>query len=432
MNGISFFGKSDVGCVRKNNEDTFVVQHIWDQEHLLAVVVDGVGGYEGGEVAAAIARDSIVEYLEKYPNGERLELLKQAVISANNRIVAERTRDEKLSHMSCVLTSVLIELAEFRVNMAHVGDTRLYQYAHGKLRKLSHDQSVVGYLEDNGMISEEEAMHHPQRNIITQDVGSARLEASDNEYVETASFPLVASSSLLLCSDGLSDLVCAARMRDVLSMDITAEEKTDTLIEDAKKAGGKDNVTVVVVDVALENGVSVPAEKENIAEEADAPASPASPAAAADSAAAQQQSQAAMQPAEHSIQVPEKKRIPRMVYILVACALIAGVAVGFVFSGLLDDDTVAPAAQQEQGSETPAALPSDSCAVDSASALNAKALAADSLAAAAPAVDVQQEKTAETAENANAPEPGETPPAQAGEKQEVEEETVIEEEIIEE
>ena len=100
MDGISFFGNSDMGCVRTNNEDTFVVQNVWDSEHLLAVVVDGVGGYEGGEVAAAIARDTIVEYLGKYPNGERLELLKQAVVNANSKVLAERSNNAKLADMS--------------------------------------------------------------------------------------------------------------------------------------------------------------------------------------------------------------------------------------------------------------------------------------------------------------------------------------------
>ena len=231
MKGISFFGNTDMGCVRKNNEDTFVVRNIWDDGHLLAVVVDGVGGYEGGEVAAAIARDTIVEYLGKYPNGERLELLKQAVISANDKVLEGKSKSEELSGMSCVLTAILVEVADLRVNMVHVGDTRLYQYAYGKLRKLSHDQSVVGYLEDNGLISEEEAMLHPQRNVISHYVGSEEFKEEGDEYVETSSFPLVPTSTLMLCSDGLSDLVPSDRISSVLSMTVSPEEKVNILID---------------------------------------------------------------------------------------------------------------------------------------------------------------------------------------------------------
>ncbi|MDE5639688.1 MAG: protein phosphatase 2C domain-containing protein, partial [Odoribacter sp.] len=86
MGAVRFYGNTDMGKIRTNNEDAYIAQHIWDEDHVLAVAIDGVGGYEGGEVAAALARKCIVEYLEKYPNGERLELLKQAVVSANNTI----------------------------------------------------------------------------------------------------------------------------------------------------------------------------------------------------------------------------------------------------------------------------------------------------------------------------------------------------------
>jgi serine/threonine protein phosphatase PrpC len=327
MDGISFFGNTDLGCVRKNNEDTFAVQRIWDEDHILAVVVDGVGGYEGGEVAAAIARDSIVAYLEKYPDGERLDMLKHAVISANNNIFSERKLSDRLGSMSCVLTAVLVEVAERRVNMAHVGDTRLYQYAYGKLHKLSHDQSVVGYLEDNGLISEEEAMLHPQRNIISRDVGSSHLNGSDSEYVETASFPLAPVSSLMLCSDGLTDLVNSARLGEVLSMDMPSEEKVATLIDDAKSLGGKDNVTVVVLDFSL----AAPDERQvagtapDVHEEEPAP----------------QTGTCKDSVAEHSAVAVEKKGGLRK-YLFPALGFFAGVAAGFALSFCFNRGDAAP------------------------------------------------------------------------------------------
>ena len=242
-----------MGKIRTNNEDAYIVQHIWDDDHILAVAIDGVGGYEGGEVAAALARKSIIEYLESYPNGERLELLKQAVVSANNTIFSERKNMQQYANMSCVLTAALIELKDRRINMAHVGDTRLYQFANGVLTKLSHDHSLVGYREEIGELTEEEAMKHPQRNIIGRDVGSRRLENGDNDYVEVSTFPLLSQSMLLLCSDGLCDMLTSAQMSSILQTDRRVEDKAAALIDAANAAGGKDNVTIVLIDFDMDD-----------------------------------------------------------------------------------------------------------------------------------------------------------------------------------
>lgn len=248
MRTITFFGNTDMGQIRSNNEDAFIAQYIWDKKHILAVAIDGVGGYEGGEIAASLAQKSIIEYLESYSNGERLELLKQAVIFANNRIYSERKNLPQYSSMSCVLTAVLVETESRRINMAHIGDTRLYQYANGEIVKLSHDHSLVGYREEIGELTEEEAMKHPQRNVIGRDVGSQFLESSGNDYIEVESFPLIPNSILLLCSDGLCDMITSEQMRIELEKEIPIKEKVDNLINEANKAGGKDNVTVVIVE----------------------------------------------------------------------------------------------------------------------------------------------------------------------------------------
>lgn len=248
MRTITFFGNTDMGQIRSNNEDAFIAQHIWDKKHILAVAIDGVGGYEGGEIAASLAQKSIIEYLESYSNGERLELLKQAVIFANNRIYSERKNMPQYSSMSCVLTAVLVETESKRINMAHIGDTRLYQYTNGEIVKLSHDHSLVGYREEIGELTEEEAMKHPQRNVIGRDVGSQFLESSGNDYIEVESFPLIPNSILLLCSDGLCDMITSEQMRIELEKEIPIKEKVDNLINEANKAGGKDNITVVLVE----------------------------------------------------------------------------------------------------------------------------------------------------------------------------------------
>lgn len=243
-----FAGNTNMGMIRTNNEDAFLAQYIWDENNILAVVIDGVGGYEGGEVASAIAQKTIVEYLENYANGERIDLLKQAVISANNSIYEERQKNPDISNMSCVLTAVIVELEQRRINMAHVGDTRLYQYHNDELVKLSHDHSPVGYREEIGELTEEEAMHHSQRNVISRDVGSQQIVGTDSELIEAQTFHLEPQSTLLMCSDGLCDMITSAQMKDILRKDASLEEKVNMLIDEANKAGGKDNVTVVLVD----------------------------------------------------------------------------------------------------------------------------------------------------------------------------------------
>ena len=264
VNGVSLTGLTDTGKIRTNNEDAYVAQYIWEGNDILAVVIDGVGGYEGGEVASDIARKSIVDYLTRYTNGERIDLLKQAVIHANNTIFAERKRQSGLENMSCVLTAVLIELEQRRVNMAHVGDTRLYQYAHGELIKLSHDHSLVGYREEIGDLTEEEAMRHPQRNVIGRDVGSTFLEENNRNYIEIETFPLLSHSILLLCSDGLYDMLTSEQIKEVLGQKMALNDKASALIKMSNDAGGQDNVTVVLVDTLYAGSESEACEKSTI------------------------------------------------------------------------------------------------------------------------------------------------------------------------
>ena len=248
---IKFYGQTDMGRQRTNNEDAFIAEQI-DDACVLAVVIDGVGGYEGGEVAAAIAQKEISRYLHEFKNGERLELLKQAVVCANNTIFERRQQDIARSNMSCVLTSALIDANRQMIDMVHVGDTRLYQYHHGELRKLSHDHSLIGYREEMGDLTEEQAMHHPQRNVISRDVGSAKHEITDRDFLESVEFPLLPNSIFLLCSDGLTDLVTSTQIVSILETNKPLELKAQSLINAANEAGGKDNVTVVLVAYVVE------------------------------------------------------------------------------------------------------------------------------------------------------------------------------------
>lgn len=249
---VVFYGNTDTGKRRTNNEDAFVVEWL-DDNSVLAIVIDGVGGYEGGEVAAEIAQREIPSYLREFNRGERLELLKQAVVCANNTIYDRRQFDKARPNMSCVLTLALVDISRNVIDMVHVGDTRLYQFHNGELSKLSHDHSFVGYCEEIGDLTEEEAMHHPRRNEISRSVGEERHGVNDQGFLEAVEFPLLPNTTFLLCSDGLTDLVTSAQISDILGKDISLEDKTKELINAANEAGGKDNVTVVLVAYQAED-----------------------------------------------------------------------------------------------------------------------------------------------------------------------------------
>ena len=246
MKEMKFYGETNMGMRRTNNEDAFVAQKIWNDRFILCIAIDGVGGYEGGEVAAQIAQDYIPKHLASVTNDNPLEALKEAVVEANNRICAERQRDSSRPNMACVLSAGIIELDNNVIDIVHVGDSRIYRYENGNLEKITHDHSLVGYREEIGELTEEEAMNHPQRNIIDRLLGDAPHSTTDRNFFEAAKYPLDENTQLLFCSDGLTDLVTSAEIREILDQRISIQEKTKLLIDRANAKGGKDNITVVL------------------------------------------------------------------------------------------------------------------------------------------------------------------------------------------
>jgi serine/threonine protein phosphatase PrpC len=240
-----YFGLTDTGRQRQNNEDAFIAEPVGGDAFIAACVIDGVGGYEGGEVAAAIAHDAILKRLAQ-PSSDKIAALKEALISANDRIVQEKRQTAKNDQMACVLTLALIEKGANKFYYAHVGDTRLYLFRDGTLVKITKDQSFVGFLEDSGRLSEEAAMSHPKRNEINKALGfESPLTTPD--YIETGESPFLPGDQLLLCSDGLTDMVDREKISKVLGSAESLEGKAFKLIKAANEAGGKDNITVVLV-----------------------------------------------------------------------------------------------------------------------------------------------------------------------------------------
>lgn len=243
---IHLTGTTDTGRQRTGNEDTFFCGTIGEGRYMLALVVDGCGGYRGGLEAATITRDAVVEYLNDHCSEGEAQLLKHAFVHAGNRVSEARQSDESLRQMCCVATAVLLDCDQSTITMAHVGDTRLYVSTPGRIIKLSRDHSPVGRDEERGYISEDQAMRHPDRNVIERALGAHHLD-NDTNYVDDAVYPLTSGLTWLLCTDGLCDMITAAEMNDILSSGGDLAEKADRLVAAANDAGGKDNITVALI-----------------------------------------------------------------------------------------------------------------------------------------------------------------------------------------
>lgn len=249
MPKLLFYTETNQGRVRTNNEDSYIAQTVWDDNHYLLAAIDGMGGYEGGEVAAEIARKTIIDIVEAGQGEKPLELLKRAVNEANNEVVRQHETMTQCPQMGCVLTVGLFDLDQHKLFVAHVGDSRLYELCNGELRKLTHDHTLVGYREEQGELTEEEAMHHPQRNLIERYVGEMMHTPDDADFIEASVFPIMPGAQYLLCSDGLFDMITSVDITLTMSGKASLQQKGHELIQHALDAGGEDNVTVVLAQI---------------------------------------------------------------------------------------------------------------------------------------------------------------------------------------
>jgi PPM family protein phosphatase len=237
-----YAGKSDPGRVRRNNEDQVLV----DADRGIYLVVDGLGGHNAGERAAEVAVQLVTKRLARQI-GTIEERVVEAVTLANNEILELAKQESGLRGMACVLTLVVLDGTDAVVG--HVGDSRLYELTPGSIRKVTRDHSPVGELEDNRMLSEAEAMRHPRRNEVYRDVGSELRAPGDRDWVEVHRFPFRDDMALLLCSDGLSDQVSSDDIRKTVErFAASPEQAVLQLIEAANRAGGKDNVSVILIE----------------------------------------------------------------------------------------------------------------------------------------------------------------------------------------
>jgi parallel beta-helix repeat protein len=236
------FGDTHPGKLRENNEDRI---H-FDAEKGLFIVVDGMGGEAAGEQAAQRAVQSIQRRMQQ-ETGTVARRIREAIASASTDIYRLSQSNPEWQGMACVLTVAAIE--DDTIHVGHVGDTRLYVIDGSGIRKLTPDHSPIGRREDAGELTELEAMHHPRRNEVYRDVGSSPHRPDDEDFVEYLQAPFAPDSALLLCSDGLYDMVTSAEiLRTVKRCAGNPRDTVQELIRQANTAGGKDNISVIVVE----------------------------------------------------------------------------------------------------------------------------------------------------------------------------------------
>jgi serine/threonine protein phosphatase PrpC len=232
---------TDTGMLRERNEDRYWV----DSTGGVFLVVDGVGGHRAGETAAQTAVESIRASLSAIP-GHVEARVRRAIAIANNRIFELAQERSDLRGMACVLTLAVVENGQ--ITIGHVGDSRLYLIWNGAMKKLTSDHSPVGEVEDAGEYTEAEAMCHPRRNEVFRDVGSRRRDGGEEDFIEIRRCRFRPDAALLLCSDGLTDHLTAAQVREIVdSYSGDAAQVAGDLVAAANRAGGKDNITALFV-----------------------------------------------------------------------------------------------------------------------------------------------------------------------------------------
>lgn len=251
---MQVFGISDVGQKRELNEDNFSV---WQNENILiAVVADGMGGARAGEVASSIAcrrfMDNLQGEIERIASrdSDRVQLMLEvdraidvACVNTNNEVFARSSSDDSLSGMGTTIVGcVIIDNTIWAFN---VGDSRLYHIGKNGISQLTVDHSFVQALLDAGKITPEEARSHPNRNIILRAVGIEKSVECDIIHMD------LESGFYLICSDGLSNYFEEEKFLKIVNSSRTLSEKTEALVEWANESGGADNITAVLIDTEI-------------------------------------------------------------------------------------------------------------------------------------------------------------------------------------
>ena len=252
---------SHPGEVREINEDRLSVSSYSRESDnasvTLAIVADGIGGHQAGEVAAQIAVDQITEDIAKSNGDDPVAELSVAIITAGRLISESALRDEALQGMGSTIATAMI--VKDRLYIVSVGDSRIYLLRSGKIRQISIDHTWVQEAINHGILTPEEARNHPNAHVLHRHLGGdrdplpdPRLRLADDESDEASQanqgMSLAAHDQILLCSDGLTDLVEDKEILKVLSSQ-SQDEAARALVDMARSRGGHDNITMVIVEL---------------------------------------------------------------------------------------------------------------------------------------------------------------------------------------
>jgi PPM family protein phosphatase len=240
--GIELASLSDVGCQRQNNEDRYSYWEPESEEEFLrkgrlAIVADGIGGYEGGQEASRIAVETVEQVYASTLDNDPQASLNTGFLAAHQRIQEQARKDPAFHGMGTTCTA--IALLGNNLYYAHVGDSRLYMVRDGSISLLTRDHSYVSRLVEDGILSPEEAESHPQRHILTAALGSGA-----EVFPETPPKPIALEKDdvLILCTDGLWGVVGESELRNAAGS--PPEQACKDLVASAKQRGGPDNITV--------------------------------------------------------------------------------------------------------------------------------------------------------------------------------------------
>jgi protein phosphatase len=238
---VQMAGACDTGIARDHNEDAIAIQEDDGRGYHLCIVCDGMGGHSAGEVASTLAVGAISEFIAtQFAQEDPFDLLRDAFALANDRIDDQAAHNPTAHGMGCTCVAVLGVRDRFWV--AHAGDSRVYRVRDGKAQQLTIDHTMVQELVDQGLLTSEQAAVHPYRGRISRCLGHGKQKGD----ADVGEFILDKGDNLLLCSDGLSDvipdeelaaLVCQRDVRDA----------SRRLIDAANKAGGPDNISAIVM-----------------------------------------------------------------------------------------------------------------------------------------------------------------------------------------
>lgn len=240
---IKAYAKSDKGNVRETNEDYFYISNSLDQIQLF-LLADGMGGYNGGEIASQLAIQTAKNYIENNfkdieKDGDSIIQLLGSSMEYANMVVYEKAKENpELQGMGTTLEICLIY--NNKAYIGHVGDSRIYRVRKQFIRKLTQDHSYVQKLVKEGTITKEQAEHHPQKNMLMKALGCNAFVEPD---VMVKGF--LKDDILIMCSDGLSNMVDQQTIYEMASKNI--EQATKDLVQLAKDRGGYDNITVVII-----------------------------------------------------------------------------------------------------------------------------------------------------------------------------------------